>query len=178
MDKDHILVGRFGAPHGVKGEIRLKSFTSDPAAIKTYAPLLDASGARRFAITALRLVKGDLFVARVAGIDDRAAAAGLTNVALYLPRDALPEAAGEEFYLADLIGLAAVDAAGGFIGRVVNVLNYGGGDILEISPVAGGETLLLPFTKEVVPDIDMKAGRITLAPPAEIDGEDEVRAEK
>lgn len=171
MVKDLILVGRFGAPHGVRGEVRLKSFTSDPAAVASYKPLLDASGARLFTIKALRHVKDDLFVARIGGIDDRNAAEGLTNVELFIPRDALPEAEREEFYLADLIGLAAMSDAGEAIGRVVNVLNYGGGDILEIAPAAGGDTLLLPFTKDVVPQIDVKAGRLTIALPLEIDGE-------
>lgn len=172
MAKDRILIGRFGAPHGVRGELRLKSFTGDPAAIATYAPLLDASGARRFTIKALRHVKDDLFVARIAGIDDRASAASLTNVELFVSRDALPAADREEFYLADLIGLTATSAAGAAIGRVVDVLNYGGGDILEIAPAAGGDTLLLPFTKEVVPLIDVPAGRLTVILPVEIDGEE------
>ncbi|WOJ91106.1 ribosome maturation factor RimM [Methylocapsa polymorpha] len=171
MVKDRILVGCFGAPHGVKGEVRLKSFTNDPSAIAAYKPLLDASGARRFTIKALRHLKDDLFVARVAGVDDRNSAASLTNIELFVPRDMLPEAADEEFYLADLIGLTAMSEAGDAIGRVVNVLNFGGGDILEIAPVEGGETLLLPFTKDVVPQIDVAAGRITVALPIEIDGE-------
>ncbi|WP_036255670.1 ribosome maturation factor RimM [Methylocapsa acidiphila] len=171
MVKDRILVGRFGAPHGVRGELRLKSFTSDPAAIATYAPLLDASGVRRFVIKAMRLVKDDLFVARVAGVEDRDSASALTNVEIFVPREALPAAEDEEFYLADLVGLAAVDAEGGAIGRVVDVLNFGAGDLLEIAPAAGGETVLLPFTKEVVPEIDVSAGRLTIVPPVEIDGE-------
>lgn len=178
MVKDRILVGRLGAAHGVKGEIRLKSFTSDPAAIATYGSLLDAAGARQFAIKSLRHVKDDLFVARLAGVDDRASAERLANVELFVPREVLPEIAADEFYLADLIGLAAMDAAGACVGRVVDIVNYGGGDILEIAPSEGGDTILLPFTKEFVPLVDMKAGRLTVASPVEIDGEDRTADDK
>lgn len=169
MVKDRILVGRFGAPHGVRGEVRLQSFTGVPDAIAAYKPLFDASATRQFTIQALRPVKNAMFVARIKGIDDRAGAESLTNLELFAPRDCLPEPAEDEFYLADLIGLAAADEAGEAIGRVVNVVNFGGGDILEIAPKDGGQTLLLPFSKAVVPRIDMKAGRLTIAPPVEID---------
>ena len=107
MPKERILVGQFGAAHGVKGELRLKSYTQDKAAIGRYGPLSDASGARSFEIAALRPVKDDLFVAKVVGITTREAAEQLTNVALYVPREALPAAAEDEFYHADLIGLMA-----------------------------------------------------------------------
>lgn len=168
---DRILVGRFGAAHGVKGEIRLKSFTQSPAAIADYQPLFDASGARRFSIKTLRPLKEDLFIARVAGIEDRASAESLNNLELFAPRAALPPTDEDEFYIADLIGLAAVDASGQTMGRVVDVVNFGAGDILEIAPQAGGETRLFPFTKKVVPEIDMAGGRLTLVPPAEIEAE-------
>jgi len=169
MVKDCILVGRFGAPHGVRGEVRLQSFTGVPDAIATYKPLFDASATRQFTIKTLRPLKDDMFVARVAGIDDRAAAQSLTNLEVFVARDNLPKIADEDFYIADLIGLAAMNAAGEPVGRVVNVLNFGGGDILEIAPPDAGQTLLLPFTKEVVPSIDVKAGCLTVAPPVEIE---------
>ncbi len=172
MDDRRLLIGRFGAPHGVKGEVRLQSFTSEPGAIAAYPQLSDLSGARRFAIKSLRRVKDNLFVARVEGIADRADAERLTNVELYVPRAALPMPAEDEFYLADLIGLAALDESRTPIGRVADVLDFGGGDILEIAPAGGGETLLFPFTKAVVPEIDIAAGWIVVAPPREIAGED------
>ncbi|HYP58287.1 MAG TPA: ribosome maturation factor RimM [Beijerinckia sp.] len=168
MVKDLILVGRFGAPHGVRGELRLKSFTSDPRAIGAYKPLFDAEGARQFTIASLRLVKGDMLVAQVDGVTSRDSAAALTNLELFVPRAALPEAAEEEFYLADLIGLDVSDA-GETIGQIIDVLNFGGGDILEIARGEGGETLLLPFTKEVVPVVDLKGRRVSVVLPDEIE---------
>lgn len=169
MVKDRILVGRFGAPHGVGGEVRLQSFTGVPSAIAAYKPLLDASGTRQFSIVGLRLMKDTVFVAQIAGVADRAAAGALTNAALYVPREALPDAGEEEFYLTDLIGLAALTQAGEAFGRVVDVLNFGGGDILEIARANGGETFFLPFKKDVFPHVDLKAGCLTLVPPVEIE---------
>lgn len=166
-----VQVGRLGAAHGVRGEIRLKSFTGDPAAIATYGPLRDPMGGRQFVIESLRLIRDDMFVARLAGVRDRSAAEALCNVDLYVARDKLPEPADEEFYHSDLIGLTAVSETGETIGKVLNVLNFGAGDILEIRPISG-EPMLLPFTRAVVPRIDLAAGWLTVVPPAEVDGED------
>jgi 16S rRNA processing protein RimM len=171
MGEGRILVGRFGAPHGVRGGLRLQSFTDVPKAIGSYGPLTDASGVRRFSIKGLRHLKDNVFVVALTGIEDRVAAASLTNLELFLKRDSLPTIAEDEFYLADLIGLSAMANSGENIGRVVNILNFGGGDILEIAPPDGGETLLLPFTQDVVPDVDLKGGRVMVAPPVEIEAE-------
>ncbi|MDB5509300.1 MAG: rimM [Hyphomicrobiales bacterium] len=167
MPQDRLLVGVFGAPHGVRGEVRLKSYTADPMAIASYAGLTDESGQRRFKIVSARPVKDDLLVVRVEGIGDRTAAEKLTNVAIAMARDALPPADEEEFYHADLIGLRAETQEGERIGIIANVLNYGAGDILEIRPDAG-EALLLPFTKAVVPVVDLNGGRVVVAPPVEV----------
>lgn len=167
-NKGLVLVGRFGAAHGVRGEIRLQSFTADPAAISAYGPLFDESGARRFAISSLRSLGKDMFVARVDGVDDRTAAETLTDLNLYLSRTALPEPEEDEFYLADLEGLRAETREGATLGRVIAVRNFGAGDILEIQPPEG-ETILLPFTKAAVPIVDVAGGRIVVAPPAETD---------
>lgn len=172
MGKELVLVGKFGAAHGIKGEVRLQSFTADPAAIGRYGPLADAKR-RQFVLTSLRPVKGDLFVARVEGIKTRTAAEELVNVELFIARSALPAPEEDEFYLADLIGLAARDGEGNALGTITNVMNFGGGDILEIAPVAGGETLLFPFTKEVVPTIDLAKGEVVILPPVEIEAGDE-----
>jgi len=168
MGKELVLVGKFGAAHGIKGEVRLQSFTGDPAAIGRYKPLSDAAG-RPFTLTSLRHVKGDLFVARVEGIKDRTAAEALVNRELFVPRAALPPPDEDEFYLTDLIGLDARVASGERLGTVLNILNFGGGDILEIVPEGGGETLLLPFTKEVVPEINLARREVIVVPPVEID---------
>lgn len=163
--KNAILLGRLGAAHGVRGEIRLQSFTEDPSAIATYGPLFDAGGARRFVISALRPLGKDMFVARLEGVADRDAAAALTGVELYLPREALPAPDEDEFYLADLEGLRVETRDGETLGVVVAVRNFGAGDILEVRPLDAGETLLLPFTKAVVPIVDVARGRIVAEPP-------------
>lgn len=168
--EQRVLAGRIGAAHGVKGEVRLLSFTEDPLAIGAYGPFSDAAGAR-FEIVALRPLKDNLVIARFAGIATRAAAEALNGMELFVARTSLPATAEEEFYYADLVGLAADNPAGEHIGRVVHVLNFGGGDILEVEPRDRGETLLVPFTKEAVPSIDLKAGRIVILPPVEIEAE-------
>ncbi len=164
-----VLVGRFGAPQGVRGEVRVQSFTGDPKAIGGYAPLTDARGARAFAFERQRALKDDMLVVKVAGVDTREAAAALTGVELFARRDRLPPASPDEFYVDDLLGLEAVTKAGVSLGRVAAVPNFGAGDILEVAPEGGGETLLFPFTRAVVPDIDFEAGRLVVEPPAELD---------
>jgi 16S rRNA processing protein RimM len=172
-EKRLVPVGRIGAAHGVNGEVRLTSFTQDPKAIGAYGPLTDAGGARRFEIVALRPLRDHLFVARLKGVLTREAAEALNNTQLHVARDALPATGEDEFYNADLIGLAARNAAGARIGHVLNVLNFGGGDILEIAPAGGGETLLLPFTKDAVPVIDFEAGEIVIVVPVEVEADPE-----
>lgn len=167
-----VLLGRFGAPHGVRGEIRLQSFTDDPLVIAHYGPLLDKSGERRFVLSGVRAQGKDMLVARVVGVSDRAGAQALTGLELYLPRENLPPPDEDEFYLADLVGLSAETEDGRRIGRVAAVRNFGAGDILEIAPAGGGETLLLAFTKTVVPVVDLAGGRVVVAPPAEVEGEE------
>lgn len=169
--KNAVLLGRLGAAHGVRGEIRLQSFTADPSAISSYGPLFDASGARRFVIAALRPLGKEMFVARLKGVADRAGAEALTGVELYLPRAALPAPEEDEFYLADLEGLRAETCDGETLGVVIAVRNFGAGDLLEIRPPSGGETLLLPFTKAVVPIVDVAGGRVVAEPPLESENE-------
>ncbi len=168
---NRILVGRFGAAHGVRGEVRLQSFTGDPQAIASYGPLAGSDG-RAYRLTHVRLVKDNLLVARVEGIADRTAAERLTHVELTLDRSALPPPDEEEFYVADLVGLDAVDGEGSKFGTVVGVPNYGGGDLVEVRPVAGGESLLFAFTKAVVPSVDIAGRRVTIVPPDEVEGDD------
>jgi 16S rRNA processing protein RimM len=164
---DEVLVGVFGAPHGVRGEIRLKSYTQDPASIAAFGALHDSSG-REFVLTASRPLKDDLLVARVKGVADRDAAQKLTHVKLFISREKLPPPDEDEFYCRDLIGLRAETSDGLLLGTIVAVPNYGAGDILEVAPPAG-ETLLFPFTRAVAPHIDLAGGRVIIEPPAEID---------
>jgi 16S rRNA processing protein RimM len=164
-----ILVGVFGAPQGVRGEIRVKSLTSDPKAIGAYGPLTDASRQRAFVFERLRSLKGDMLAAKVEGIDTREAAAALTGVEIFIGRDRLPPPGDDEFYHDDLIGLEAFDAAGARLGHVAGIANYGAGDILEIAAESSGDRLLLPFTRDVAPKIDFAAGRIIIAPPRKVE---------
>jgi 16S rRNA processing protein RimM len=165
-----VLVGRFGAPQGVRGEVRVQSFTGDPRSIGDYGPLTDFSRTKAFVFERLRPLRNDMLVVKVQGVETREAAGGLTGAEIFARRDRLPEPSADEFYHDDLVGLVASTSDGRPIGRVAAVSNYGAGDILEIAPEGGGEPLLLPFTKAVAPAIDFAEGRIVVEPPEEIEG--------
>ncbi len=158
-----ILVGEIGRPHGVRGLVKLRSFTTDPAAIATYGPLTDATGTQRFAVTLL--AEG---LARIEGVADRDAAARLTGTGLYVERDRLPPPEAEEFYLADLIGLAVRTEAGAAMGRVAAVEDHGGGCFLVVTAAEGAREHLLPFTRAVVPVVDIAGGCLVVIPPEEV----------
>ncbi|MDE2577974.1 MAG: ribosome maturation factor RimM [Hyphomicrobiales bacterium] len=162
-----ILLARFGAAQGVRGEVRVKCFTEDPLALSSYGALSDESGKRSFDIEKLRLLRDDMAVAKVKGVETRDQAQALTGLALYIAREKLPPPDDDEFYIVDLIGLRAVSPEGADLGSVKNVLNYGAGDILEIA--APGDSFLAPFTKAVAPKVDFAAGRITIVRPDEIE---------
>jgi 16S rRNA processing protein RimM len=163
---DRVCVAQIGAAHGIRGEVRLRSFTQDPTAVAAYGPLESEDGARFFKIEGLRLAK-DHFVVRFAGVNDRNGAEKLTGLRLYVARDALPPVEDDDtFYHADLVGLAAVTPDGAPLGTVSAMHNFGAGDIVEIKR-DGAEPLLVPFTDATVPEIDIKAGRMVVAPPAE-----------
>ena len=156
-----VCLGQIGAPHGVRGEVRLRSFTAEPEAIAAYGPLQTEDG-RALEIESLRPAK-DHFVATLSGIHDRDAAAQLANAKLYVPRERLPRLADpEEFYHSDLIGLAVVNRAGQRLGRVVAIHNFGAGDLLEVRLDASSKTELLAFTEENVPDVDVAGGKVVL----------------
>src|SRR5690348_4177197 len=166
MAGGRICLGQIGAPHGVRGEVRLHSFTAEPAAIASYGPLETEDG-RIFKIENLRPAK-HAFVAKLSGVADRDAAERLANTRLYVPRERLPEPAqADEFYHADLIGLRAVDHAGKECGTVVAVHNFGAGDLIELRPPQGGETELLPFDAATVPEVDITNGRLVVAHPCD-----------
>ena len=166
-----VLVGVFGAPQGVRGEIRVKSLTGDPKAIGAYGALTDATRSSVFAFERLRALKDDMLVVKIRGVETREAAASLTGVEIYAGRDRMPPPGEDEYYYADLVGLDAVTATGERLGRIARVSNYGAGDILEIALDGDGETLLMPFTRAVAPTIDFEAGRIVVEPPKEIAAE-------
>ncbi|HZH50414.1 MAG TPA: ribosome maturation factor RimM [Microvirga sp.] len=166
---DLVLVGEFGRAHGLKGEVRLKSYTGDPLAIATYGSLTTADGRKVSVKKNARQAPGgapDMLIVQVEGVTTREAAEALNRTELYLERDRLPPPDEEdEFLLADLIGLPVQDEAGTVVGTIVDVPNYGGGDLLEIAPAKGGATALLPFTKAFVPVVEIANKRIVAALP-------------
>jgi 16S rRNA processing protein RimM len=170
---ERICVARIGAAHGVRGEVKLWSFTEDPAAVAGYGPLETQDGTRRFEIEALRPAK-DHFVARIAGIGDRDAAERLRNLELFIPRARLPQIdETDTFYHADLVGLDAMTPDGTQIGTVRALHNFGAGDIIEITPIESGEPVMLPFNEVTVPKIDLEAKQIVIVRPVEIETRDE-----
>jgi 16S rRNA processing protein RimM len=163
-----ICVARIGAAHGVRGAVKLWTFTEDPLAVKHYGPLFTKDGARQFEVAHVREAK-DHLVATFKGVSTREEAERLNGLELYVPRERLPETDDDEYYHADLIGLAAVTTTEQPLGKVVGIHNFGAGDIIEIAP-ARGATLLLPFTNAVVPTVDLAGGRVIIEPPDEIEG--------
>ena len=161
---ERICVARIGAAHGIKGEVKLWSFTAEPASVKDYGPLESEDGTLRFEIEALRPAK-DHLVVRLSGVRDRDAAERLTNVRLYVPRERLPAPAPEEFYHADLIGLRAVSRDGAELATIVGIHDFGAGDLLELRPLGASSTVLMPFTALTVPVVDIAGGRIVIDPP-------------
>jgi 16S rRNA processing protein RimM len=165
---DVLLAAVIGA-QGLKGEVKVKTFTETPNALARYGVLHDRSS-RRFTITAFRSTKPGEAVIAFAGIEDRDAAEALKGTELFVARDALPATAEDEFYHADLIGLEAQDAEGRVLGTVRALHNFGAGDVIEIALPDGGD-ILMAFTRETVPVVDIKAGRIEVAVPEEDEAE-------
>ncbi|MCF6317275.1 MAG: ribosome maturation factor RimM [Marinosulfonomonas sp.] len=163
-ETDHICVGAFSGSYGVNGEVRLKSFCADPEAIADYTPLTSEDGKRSFAITLTRSIKGAL-VAKVEGITNKEDADTLKGIRLFAKRDQLPALPDDEFYHADLIGLTVLDTGGTVLGTVHAVQNHGASDLLEVTVEGSSATILLPFTSEVIPTVDLTAGRIIADPP-------------
>lgn len=157
-------VGAIAGGFGVSGEVRLKSFCADPAAIADYGPLLSENG-RSFGVRLLRPIPG-AFAARLTGVSTREAAEALKGTRLFAPRNRLPPLPEDEYYHADLVGLQVVDTGGALLGTVRAVLDHGAGDILEVIR-PGKPELLLPFTRAVVPTIDLASRRIVADPPAD-----------
>jgi len=168
---DRILIGQIGAPHGVRGEVRLISHAEEPLDIVRYGALETEEGSRTIEIVCVRRAKHAL-VARLRGIDDRIAAEKLRHVRLYVARSRLPKTEdADTFYHADLIGLVASTDDGRILGRVTAVQNFGASDILEIKPADGSEPILVPFTTLAVPHLDIGNGRVVVNPPGVVENE-------
>lgn len=163
IEPNLILLGTIGAPHGVKGEVRIKAFTGDPMAIGDYGPLSDQQG-RRFEIAALRPAK-EVVIARLKGVTSREAAETLAGLNLFVAREKLPQPEDEdEFLQADLVGCAVVGPDGAVLGAITAVVNFGAGDLLDVE-TPDGRSVLLPFTKAFAPGVDIAARRVDARPP-------------
>ena len=169
-----VCVARIGAAHGVRGQVKLWTFTEDPFAVTQYGPLSTKDGSRRFEVAQAREGKGHL-VATLKGVTSRNEAERLNGLELYVAREKLPATDEDEYYHADLVGLAAVTAANAPLGRVIAIHNFGAGDIVEIAP-ANGATMLLPFSSAVVPTVDFAGGRVVIELPDEVEGDDPTAA--
>lgn len=161
--RDRVCVGAIAGAFGVRGEVRLKSFCAQPEAIAGYAPLFTEDGARRFSVTLGKPIPNG-FSARLSGVSTREQAEALRGTRLYAGREKLPGLPDDEFYHADLIGLSVLDTGGTVLGKVTSVQNHGAGDLLEIQRPGQGNALI-PFTRAIVPTVDLAAGRIIADPP-------------
>lgn len=164
MSKDRVCVGAIAGAFGVKGEVRLKSFCSDPRAIADYGPVSSEDGQTTYEIKLTRPVKGG-FAARLSGIHNKEIADRLRGSRLYVSREALPDLPDDEYYHTDLIGLFVYDTGGEKVGRIKAVLNHGASDLLEIAVPGQKDPVLLPFTLEAVPTVDLSAARVIIDPP-------------
>lgn len=160
MDPDRVLLGVVAAPHGVRGLVRIKSFTEDPMSVAAYGPLSDESGRKEYRVEVLSAARGAI-LARIEGVADRTAAEALRGLRLYVERGRLPPPGDREWYEADLVGLAAVGKDGRDWGKVVAFHDFGAGSVMEVS---GG--VMMPFTDQAVPEIDVAGGKVVIDPPA------------
>ena len=170
-DGSLVLMGRFGAPHGIRGDIKLTSFASDPLALLRYEGLRFDDG-RELSFTHMRLIRDNLCIAHIKGIDQRDQAQALTGRDIFIKRADLPPPQPDEFYITDLIGLEARDEQGHVLGHIRDVVNYGAGDILEMTRV-DGEVVLIAFTRAHVPHVDCASGFVTVLVPVDVNGEPE-----
>ena len=162
---DRLCVGVVVGAHGIKGEVRIKSFTADPDDLDAYGPLSDEQGGRKFTVRRIGRGKG-VVVCRIDGVPDRTAAEALKGQTLYIERNRLPAPAEDEFYHADLLGLAVEFPDGETVGAVAGLHDFGGGDVLEIRRIVDGVpvsgTVMVPFTRAAVPVVDVSGGRVVV----------------
>ena len=159
MTDKRILIGRILGPHGLKGEVKIKSFTEAPLDLASYGAVI-ASDGRKFTLEHERL-QGDMVVASIKGLADRTSAESLRGLDLYVDRADLPATDEDEFYHCDLIDLPVVDASGAEVGRIIAFHNFGGGDVMEVK--RGAASVFVPFTVAMVPTVDVKGGRVVLS---------------
>jgi 16S rRNA processing protein RimM len=163
---ERVLLGRITGAHGLKGEVKIATFTADPEDVAAYGPLTATDSSVTIEIASLRPTNGAAVIARLRGVSDRDAAERLRGTELFVPRAALPAAEADEYYHSDLIGLSAISPDGEPLGKIVSVLNFGAGDLLELRQLNGRQTLMIPFESAHVPKVDLALGCITLIIPS------------
>ena len=171
MTEKLVLVGKITGAFGVKGELRIAAYTESPLALINFRSLLKENGELALTLLSGRSFKGGV-IARAKDVESKTDADRLRGIKLFAPRSALPPVEEDEFYLTDLIGLKAETADGAALGKVKAVQNFGAGDILEVEPGGGRKSFYLPFTREVVPEVDIPGGRIVADPPTEVSEKD------
>lgn len=160
-----VCVGEIAAAHGVRGAVKVRSFTADPRDVTAYGPVTDETGRQHFELTVVGSAKGGM-ICQLPGVGDRDAAAGLKGTRLYVARAALPAPAdADEFYHADLIGARVESPTGTLLGQVRAIYDFGAGDVLDVTAADGGKSVILPFTKATVPEVDLARGRLIAMPP-------------
>ena len=169
-----VLLGTIAAAHGIRGEVMLRTYTSDPEAIAHYGALSDKTGKQIFKIKSVRATPKGV-IARIDGVNDRNRAEALRGTDLYVGRERLPDTDAQEYYHADLIGLEARDSAGAVIGVIVSVANFGAGDLLEIRKSRTEQTEYVAFSAVNVPHVDIAAGHLVIVMPGLV-GEEEPKA--
>lgn len=162
---DLICIGALSGAFGVRGDVRLKSFTAEPSDVAAYGEVTSEDGSRSFTITLTGQTTNGALIARLSGVDTREQADALRGVRLFVPRDRLPALEEGEFYHSDLIGLEVFDTGGRRLGQVRSVFNHGAADLLEVQGPDLPSTVLLPFTLTTVPTVDLAAGRLVADPP-------------
>lgn len=162
----YICVGVIVAPHGIKGEVKIHSYTEQAEDLTAYGPIYNQSGTKTFRVK-IKHVKGDAVIASLEGYPDRNSIETLRGMKLYIPREALPEPEEEEFYHEDLLNMKVVLPDATSFGTVKAIYNFGAGDVMEIA-LASGKTELLPFTKAVFPVINFKEGFLEAHLPQEL----------
>jgi 16S rRNA processing protein RimM len=167
-----VCVGVVTGAHGIRGHVRIKSFTAEPGDVARYGPVYDAGGGSPLRLTVTGRSR-DLLIARIGGVDDRDAAEALQGHRLFVSRDAFPPTDAEEFYFADLVGLRAdvlaePEHAGTpepsrmTVGAVAAVHDFGGGDVIEVETGCGA-TIMVPFTRDAVPEVNIAEGWLVIA---------------
>jgi 16S rRNA processing protein RimM len=159
---DRVCVGAVVGAHGIKGAVRVKSFTADPTHLGVYGPVEDEAGQRRFKLAVIGEAKG-LMIARLDGISDRNTAEALRGTRLYVAKSCLPTTEEDEFLYVELVGCRAEDEAGTNWGTVTAVFDFGAGEVLDIAGPGGG--MMLPFTRAAVPVVDIVGRRLVVVPP-------------